>query len=147
MSKKSILISLLFLLISSLQAEEWHLIISKSCTSEDEMEDEKISIKNIYLKKQRFLGQCPLSPLNLSSQHPMRKYFSKEVLNVSQKSWVRYYNEMHFKGIDPPHIVSSPQSMLKYLKNIDGALGYLPSSFITEETLEDFTILLKFQDD
>lgn len=131
------------LLTISLQAEQWYVIISKSCT----VENQTISIKNIYLKKQRFLGKCTLSPLNLSSKYPIRQHFTKEVLNVSQKSWTRYYNELHFKGIDPPHIVSSTQSMLKYLENIHGAIGYLPSSEINKETLEIFTILLKFKHD
>lgn len=134
---------ILFLLTTSLQAEQWYLIISKSCN----VTSETISVKNIYLKKQRFLGTCTLSPLNLSNNHPIRKYFTKKVLNVSQKSWTRYYNKMHFKGIDPPHIVSSPQSMLKYLENIHGTLGYLPSSHVNKKTLENFTILLRFEDD
>jgi hypothetical protein len=143
MSKKSILTLIFFLFTTVLHAEQWYVIIAKSCS----ITNQRISIKNIYLKKQHFLGKCSLNPLNISSKHPIRQHFTKKVLNVSQKSWTRYYNEMHFKGIDPPHIVSSTQSMLKYLENIHGAIGYLPHSAMNPKTLKKFTILLKFKDD
>jgi len=126
-----------------LEAQEWSVVIAKSCS----IDHKTLSITNVYLKKQRFLGDCKLKPLNLSSKHPTRAYFTKEVLNISHKSWTRYYNKMHFKGVKAPHVVSSPQSMLKYLENIHGAIGYLPSSSLNETSLKKFSIILKFHHD
>lgn len=148
MFKKSIFMFLFFVYSTFLQAEEWCVIIAKSCIAKNEtLETQNISLKNIYLKKQRFIGNCSISPLNLNSQYSIRTYFTKEILNISAKSWKRYYNEMHFKGVTPPHVVSSVESMLKYLENIQGAIGYVPHSAMNTEVLATFNIIKKFEYD
>ncbi len=122
----------------SLYSEEWYVVISKSCDR-----NETISIKNIYLKKQRWMEECSLLPLNLSATHIVRKNFMNNVLAVSKKAWTQYYDEMHFKGIDPPYIVNSPKSMLQYILRIEGAIGYIPKSLLNDKV----HILLEFNNE
>lgn len=119
-----------------LWGESWSMVISKECAP-----IKADTLQNVYLKKQRFAGICRLVPLNLKAGNPIRDYVMKNVLQISKKSWNYYYNEMHFKGIDPPNIVDSKEAMLKYLSNIKGAIGYIPRRSVNEElyVITEFT--------
>ncbi|MCH9812457.1 MAG: hypothetical protein K0U47_00775 [Epsilonproteobacteria bacterium] len=128
-----VLLPLLFATL--LWGEKWSMVIDRSCEPpKQEM------LQNIYLKKQRFSGTCRLVPLNLSAKNPMRAYVMNSILKMSHTSWNYYYNEMHFKGVDPPKTVDSPEAMLKYLLRIKGAIGYIPSHLVDDR----FYVVLEF---
>jgi len=108
-----------------LLAQEFVLVVSKVCiTTQVE------ALQNIYLKKEKSIGSCQAIPLNIQADMPQRMFFMKEVIHVSPTQWNRYWDMMHFKGVQPPHVVHSNQAMAAYIQKVSGALGYLPRTFL-----------------
>jgi ABC-type phosphate transport system substrate-binding protein len=85
-------------------------------------------IKNIYMKKKHFLNQIKIFPVNISSSSKIRNNFEKQVLHLSRHKLNRYWIKQHFQGVRPPVVQSSIKAMKLFVKNVDGAIGYIPVS-------------------
>jgi len=124
-------IVLLILISFSLYAQTWSVVYaSKKITIS------KSEIKNIYLKRLTQKNGVTIVALNLPSSHPARQSFMKKVLHVSSWDWDNYYDEMHFSGQKAPVVLQSPQSTVQFIHQIDGALGYIPTSLVEEGVTE-----------
>lgn len=123
---------LLFLLALSLPllGERWNVVVAGACCDGCQVRE----LRLIYLKKQRRIGSCRAVPVNLPFRHAVRTAFMQQVLQVDATQWERYWSTMHFKGIDAPLVLSSPEAVAAFVRNVPGAVGWLPAT-MTDETM------------
>lgn len=101
-----------------------------------DMKLKKSDIKNIYFKRLKQKNGYTIIALNLSSSHPARIAFLKQVLNTDLETWSQYYSELYFRGIRSPTVLKSEKSILKYLEKVDGVIAYIPSSKMDNRCIE-----------
>lgn len=119
-----LLISALFSL--SLGADELVVIANKANIFSDRLNKQDIS--RIYLKKKRYNGSLKLVVLNLSASDPLRKYFEHSVLNMSDRQLAAYWAKQHYQGQRPPLSMMSPESVVAFVREVEGAIGYVPKT-------------------
>ena len=125
-------IAFIFLFLLTLtHAQTWRVVCSKKIKIENLKE-----LKSFYFKKRRYSNGVKVVPLNLSFSHPARRAFMQDVLSVQRVFWQRYWDKMHFKGVDTPVVVESIEAMKMYLLKVPGSVGYLPSSMESENFYE-----------
>jgi hypothetical protein len=80
----------------------------------------------IFLRKKLYWknGQR-IQPVNLSSDNPLRRVFSHEVLGSLPESQTEYWNIQYYHGISPPYVVDSQEAMLRFVAETEGAIGYV----------------------
>ncbi len=88
----------------------------------------KDQIRQIYLKRMRFIKDIPIVPINYTARDPLRKIFEKNLLRISSKKLSRYWMKEHYLGKRPPVVQSSVESAIVFVKKIDGAIAYIPYS-------------------
>lgn len=93
----------------------------------------KSQLKAIYLKQRRFWGDTKLTTLNLPPEDHLRKAFENNVLKMDQDQLDSYWMKQHYKGHRPPYRVESVKSMIMFVKKVEGAIGYIPQSAVTDE--------------
>lgn len=83
-------------------------------------------LRLIYWRKQLYwpMGRR-IKPVNLASEHPLRLQFSQTVLGSVPKKQIDYWNGLYFDGISPPYSVNSEEAVLRYVSQMDGAVGYI----------------------
>ena len=125
-----------FILSCTLYAETWSVVyMSKS------IKIKKSDIKNIYFKKIKQKNGRQIVPLNLYSSNPARIAFLSKVLNSDLNSWDKYYDEQYFSGIKSPLVLKSKEAMMKFLYEVDGSIGYIP----TKKVDANLTELTRFE--
>lgn len=67
-----------------------------------------------------------IQAVNLPADHPARRLFSQRILKSTPEAQAQYWNAMYFQGVFPPHVVASPEAMLRYVADTSGAIGYVP---------------------
>ncbi|HSI96608.1 MAG: hypothetical protein ACAH09_08640 [Methylophilaceae bacterium] len=77
-------------------------------------------------KKLAWDDGTPIQAVNLPSDHPARRHFSQRILKSAPEAQAQYWNAMYFHGVFPPHVVASPEAMLRYVAETSGAIGYVP---------------------
>lgn len=117
-------------LTSLLFANDYVVIISNSNKIEEVKKDE---LKNIFLKKRNFVGEVKVYPVNLPADNLVRKRFEKSILNMDREDISEYWMEKHYYGITPPFIQNSEVALIKFIKNFDGAIGYISKEKIDKE--------------
>jgi len=85
-------------------------------------------IKDIFLMKRHFVDGKKIIPINASSTQSLRRAFEKNILKTNREQLNQYWIKKHFQGISPPIIQSSNNSIKMFIKNVDGAIGYIPIS-------------------
>lgn len=81
----------------------------------------------IYRRKKLFWsGGGRINPVNLQASDPLRQLFSRTVLGQSPAEMQAYWNGMYFNGISPPHVLASPEAVLRFVAQTPGAIGYVP---------------------
>jgi len=100
----------------------------------------KKQIKDIYMMKRHFINCMKIIPVNLPTSLLIREKFEKNVLKVNREKLSNYWIRQHFQGIRPPLIQSSFVSVKLFLKNVDGAIGYLPKKSMSS----DLKVLYEF---
>lgn len=93
----------------------------------------------VFLKERLFWRDgSRIVPVNLPPDHAARQTFSRGVLRRERRELVAYWNEQHFKGVDPPVVLESEEAVKAFLRQVDGAVGY-----IRRDRLDpDLTVLL-----
>lgn len=119
---KLLLITLLF---GALSATEYSIIISKKITI---TEISAQQIRDIYLMKRHTVGNQKIIPLNLLGQDASRIAFENEILKMDRNRLNAYWVKQHFQGISPPITQPSHESIKAFVQNVEGAIGYIPSS-------------------
>jgi ABC-type phosphate transport system substrate-binding protein len=96
----------------------------------------------VFLKERLFWKDgSRIVPVNLPPDHAARQTFSRAVLRRERRELVAYWNEQHFKGVNPPVVLESEQAVKAFVRQVDGAVGY-----IRRDQLEpDLTVLLVVQ--
>jgi len=90
------------------------------------MEDLSISqVKAIFLKKLTFVNDIEVVPINLDARDPLRLKFEQEVLHLSFQRLKIYWTKEHYMGHRPPVSMKSQESIKAFVKNVDGAIGYI----------------------
>ena len=96
----------------------------------------------VFLKERLFWKDgSRIVPVNLPPDHAARQTFSQAVLRRERRELVAYWNEQHFKGVNPPVVLESEDAVKAFLRQVDGAVGYLRS----DQVDPDFTVLLVVQ--
>ncbi|MGE0042649.1 MAG: hypothetical protein AB7H88_11510 [Vicinamibacterales bacterium] len=95
--------------------------------------------ERLYLKEKLFWRDgSRVVPVNLPPDHAAREAFSRAVLRLARRDLVAYWNEQHFKGVNPPVVLESEDAVKAFVRQVDGAVGY-----IRRDRLEpDLTVLL-----
>jgi len=122
--KKLLIISLLFGVLS---AAEYSIIVSKKI-SVTEISSQQI--RDLYLMKRHSVGNQKLIPLNLLGQDASRIAFENEILKMNRDRLNTYWVKQHFQGITPPITQPSHESIKAFVQNVEGAIGYIPSSHV-----------------
>jgi hypothetical protein len=96
----------------------------------------------VFLKERLFWKDgSRIVPVNLPPDHAARQTFSRAILRRERRELVAYWNEQHFKGVNPPVVLESEQAVKAFVRQVDGAVGY-----IRRDQLEpDLTVLLVVQ--
>jgi ABC-type phosphate transport system substrate-binding protein len=117
------------LLSLSLQANEYIVIANKHLHVENITRE---YIKQIYLKKHKYIENTHLVPVNLQPQSSVRKSFENHILQMSRDRLKRFWTMQHYKGKRPPVIMYSSSSALQFVEKIEGALSYIPAQKLPE---------------
>jgi hypothetical protein len=87
---------------------------------------DRANLQDIFLKRIRVDdARAALVPLNLSPTNPLRVAFSMSLLGERPEAMQRYWTERYFHGISPPYSVNSQESMLRFVADTPGAIGYV----------------------
>lgn len=91
----------------------------------------KTEVNLIFWRKKLFWGNGErIQPVNLPANHPMRDQFSNLVMGVATDSQSDYWNELYYHGVKPPHVVQSPEGVLRYVSDTPGAIGYVNACLV-----------------
>ena len=86
----------------------------------------KESLTQIFKRKKLFWTNGDrIQPVNLPTQNALRKNFSNIIFQASPEELEKYWNMMYFQGITPPHVISSEESVMKFVFETPGAIGYI----------------------
>lgn len=108
----------------AIAAEEPVAVIVPRTFSGDEPGVEELAL--IYKRKKLAWDDgTRIQAVNLPADDPTRRLFSKRILKSLPEAQTQYWNAMYFQGIFPPHVVASPEAMLRYVADTPGAIGYV----------------------
>ncbi len=124
-------------LCTLLSAAEYSIIISKKIAL---TEISAQQIRDIYLMKRHTVGNQKIIPLNLLGQDASRIAFENEILKMDRNRLNAYWVKQHFQGITPPITQPSHESIKAFVQNVEGSIGYIPSSQVdsTVKVLYEF---------
>ncbi|WP_353662251.1 hypothetical protein [Hydrogenimonas sp. SS33] len=83
-------------------------------------------LRQIYLGKRRYWKTLKLFPINLPPANPLRKRFEREVLHMTPSALDAYWMKEHYLGHRPPYRVESVESVIRFVRKLKGAIGYIP---------------------
>lgn len=120
-------IALFFILVSAVFGTQYSIVISKKVPFTLISVEQ---IRDIYLQKRRSVGDQKIIPLNLIGQEPSRIAFESAVIGMGRDRLNTYWVKQHFQGISPPITQPSHESIKAFIQNVEGAIGYIPSSMV-----------------
>jgi ABC-type phosphate transport system substrate-binding protein len=116
------------LLFFSLEAAQFVVIANKESKIGKRLDANEI--RRIYLKKRRYIDSLKLIPLNLSASDPLRHSFQKELLYMSERQLASYWAKQHYLGHRPPLTMMSVESVVAFVREVNGAIGYVPKEAV-----------------
>ncbi len=122
---KIIISSLIFSSVSL--ASEYVVIANKTMKNIS-----KAQIKAIYLKKITVIDEITVVPLSLPARDSLRKKFEQDILKMNFSRLKFYWAKQHYKGLRPPISMKSQQSILSFVKKVEGAIGYIDANNLDE---------------
>jgi ABC-type phosphate transport system substrate-binding protein len=121
--KRAILSGLLLLFSALPVRADLYIIVNKDLPL---TQLDKNDIAAIYLlKKKNWESGDNIMPINLPAQNSARSRFTSEIFNSSPDKLSSYWDEMLFKGINPPIIQNSEQAVILFVERVKGAIGYV----------------------
>ena len=117
-----VLIFTILLSVSSF-ASEYAVIMNTHATVKNLSVKE---IKNIFLMKKHFADDMKLIPVNSAASLEIRASFEKNILHKNRNKLNQYWVKKHFQGVQPPVVQASMNAVKLFVKNVDGAIGYIP---------------------
>lgn len=82
-------------------------------------------LKAIFLKKTNHVGKVKVIPINLSPKNELRLKFEKRILKMDFEMLKSYWTKQYKLGIRPPITMKSEESIVAFLKKVDGSIGYI----------------------
>jgi len=82
-------------------------------------------LRALYLKKSSYINTLKIVPLNLGARDNVRRSFEKNILHMSFTRLKSYWIQQHYLGHRPPISLKSQQSIISFVKKVDGAIGYI----------------------
>ena len=79
----------------------------------------------IYRRQQQFLGGQRVQPINLPAAHPLRRWFSQQVLGQPPEALEAYWRDQYFNGVVPPFVLGSEEAVIRFVATTPGAIGYV----------------------
>ena len=130
---------LYLLLLSSLSllASEYA-VVTSSKSAVNQLSAKQV--KDIFMMKLHYIDDIKVIPVNTSASIEIRQLFEKSVLKVDRQRLNNYWIKQHFQGISPPVTQSSTASMKMFVKNVNGAIGYIPKELLDP----DLKVLYEF---
>lgn len=120
-------IMILLALFSTAFGAQYSIIISKKVSLSGISVEQ---IRDIYLQKRRTIGDQKIIPLNLVGQEPSRIAFENAVIGMGRDRLNAYWVKQHFQGNTPPITQPSHESIKAFVQNVEGSIGYIPSSMV-----------------
>ena len=116
------------LLFFSLEASQFVVIANKASKIDKQLDANEI--RRIYLKKRRYIDTLRLIPLNLSASDPLRESFQRAIMSMSDRQLASYWAKQHYMGRRPPLTMMSVESVIAFVREVDGAIGYVPKEAV-----------------
>ncbi|MDD3476443.1 MAG: hypothetical protein PHI38_06210 [Sulfurimonas sp.] len=120
---------LLLLIINSLSFASEYAIISNIKMKELS----EAQIKAIYLKKITVVNDISVVPVNLGAMDSLRLKFENKILDMSFERLKSYWTKEHYLGKRPPLSMQSAQSVKAFVKNVEGAVGYVNAEIVDSD--------------
>ncbi|WP_295023485.1 hypothetical protein [Sulfurimonas sp.] len=120
-------IFLLIIMGAILLGAQYSVIISKKI---DISSLSSQQLRDLFLQKRRTIGNLKIIPINLVGQDSARTAFEMTVLGMDRDHLNNYWIKQHYQGISPPLTQPSFESIKAFVENVEGALGYIPSSMV-----------------
>lgn len=114
-------------LISGSIASEYSMIVSKKVPLSTVTSQQ---VRDVYLQKRHTIGDQKIIPVNLVGQNELRSAFESAVLGMDRNRLNAYWIKQHFQGNTPPLTQPSVESVKLFVQNVEGAMGYIPSSMV-----------------
>jgi len=92
----------------------------------------KDQVREIYLKEINFINGVEVVPVNLPAGNPLRKIVEEKVIGLSGEMLRIYWNRKYVYGVEPPIVLNSEKAVVKFVKKVKGAIGY-----VREENLDE----------
>jgi ABC-type phosphate transport system substrate-binding protein len=119
--KTVIIIFLSTIMLSTISlAEEYAVIANKKIKDLSTAQ-----IKAIFLKKITVIENINAVPVNLGARDHIREKFENEVVGMNFERLKSYWAKQHYLGKRPPVGMQSEESVKAFVKNVEGAIGYI----------------------
>lgn len=82
-------------------------------------------IRAIFLKKITVIENINAVPVNLGARDPIREKFENKIVGMGFERLKTYWSKQHYLGKRPPVGMQSEESVKAFVKNVDGAIGYI----------------------
>lgn len=83
-------------------------------------------LTRIYLLRQSLWPDgAMVVPVNREASSPVRNLFTTGVLQQTANALASHWQQMHFKGKNPPLVQESDQAVLAFVQKVPGAVGYI----------------------
>ncbi len=79
----------------------------------------------IYRRQLQFIGGQRVQPINLPAAHPLRRWFSQQVLGQPPEALEAYWRDQYFNGVVPPFVLGSEEAVIRFVASTPGAIGYV----------------------
>lgn len=87
-------------------------------------------LAQLYRRQRQFAAGRRLQPVNLPAQHPLRRWFSQQLLGASPQEMEGYWRDLYFDGVTPPFVLASEEAVIRFVAATPGAIGYVCASWV-----------------
>lgn len=77
------------------------------------------------LRRTTWGNNVPIVPVNREATSALRERFSEAIFNLSPQELAEYWNQLRYKGKQPPLVQTSDQAVLGFVRSVPGAIGYI----------------------
>ncbi|WP_201352864.1 hypothetical protein [Hydrogenimonas urashimensis] len=102
-----------------------------------------VQLRQIYLGKRRYWKTLKLFPINLPPGNPLRRKFEIHLLHMTPSALDAYWMKEHYLGRRPPYRVESIESVIRFVKKLKGAIGYIPQHRMSR----DLKVIYRIEDE
>ncbi len=79
----------------------------------------------VYRRQKTLVDGTRVQPVNLPAAHPLRRWFSQQVLGQPPEAMEGYWRDLYFNGVVPPFVLASEEAVIRFVAATPGAIGYV----------------------